>query len=433
MVYAVAVRYSARRHPSSQEKLGWSARLPGEFAFLVSAATGRPVQPAFDFLQDTYIRGRTRPRFIGAENTIRAVVRDLSDFHDYLDSRGKLVEAVDEGELEEYLLTMVDNVSPTTGKRYSAATITRRKSSVCSFLKYCQEKGRLQNRFSVTTSKTPRGSTERIGAEIPVPATGPIDRLIRAVDPRVLREILDETGPAAVAVNEQGQIEFTGELCRARLMAEVCLQTGIRREECCQLQRDLVAQADIEGRSPLSFVAIPVRGKGGKTRNVPFPVWLLAALRQYVSVVRDPIVEDAISNGSMEQDHGRLFVLETKRKSVWGRRLLPGQFGLEFRVARERLVRRLAADPKAAIMLERVRRTRLCIHALRHTFALTTFIQRRTQGDADAAKYVQSVLGHSFRETTENMYLRSSHTYEAELSEAYELLLRGAIDARKAA
>lgn len=323
MPYRVSVRNSARRHDCDQKAVAWSARLPSEFSFLVSTVSGKPCQPAFDYLRDTYLRGRKRTRFVGAVNSIRAVVSDLSDFHDFLDARGIIVEEVDETELEEYLLTMVENVSPATGKNYAPATITRRKSSICSFLKYCQDKGRLKHRFSVTTTQTPSGSTEQIGAEIPVPSMGPIDRFIRAMDPRVLNAILDETGPAAVTVNDEGQIELTSHLSRPRLMAEVCLQTGMRREECCEMELDKLLQADINGRSLLSSVSIPIRGKGAKIRNVPFPVWLVAALLLYVALVRNPIVQKAISGDWLKHDHNRLFVLETERKRIYGRQILP--------------------------------------------------------------------------------------------------------------
>ena len=192
-------------------------------------------------------------------------------------------------------------------------------------------------------------------------------------------------------------------------------------------------QADVAGRSPLSSVAIAVIGKGNKPRNVPFPVWLLVSLRNYTRTVRDPIAAEALANGWMPADHGRLFVLETERADAFGRVILPGKFDREFKAARDRLTEQLSQDPGDELLAERVRRSRLTKHALRHTFALTTFIKRRAEGDADAAKYVQAVLGHTFRDTTERMYLKSSHIYEAELSEAYELLLSEAIEKKKVA
>lgn len=430
--YDVVVRKSARRHDQATEEVPWKTRLPAEFIFLVSRTNGRPVQPAFDFLRRKYIKGRKRLRVAGAANSVEATVRDLCDFHDFLDSRRVLVEHVDEALLEDYLESMIATPAPSTGKPYAAETIQRRRSNICSFLKDCQDQGRLKHRFSITAIKTPKGMLGVIAGDISTPPVGPIDRHIRALDPRVLKAMLDKTGPASVDISSDGHVVQSGHLFRKRLMPEVCVQTGLRREECCELKRDAIMKADIADRSPLSSVAIPVVGKGNKQRNVPFPVWLLVSLQNYIRLVRDPIVAEALAKGWMQADHGRAFVLETERADAFGRMILPGQFNREFRDAREHLVEQLAQDPRAELLAERVRRSRLTIHALRHTFALTTFIKRRSEGDADAAKYVQAVLGHTYRDTTERMYLRSSHIYEAELSEAYELLLREGIEQMRA-
>lgn len=431
--YDVVVRKSARRHDQVAEEVPWKARLPAEFIFLVSRTDGRPVQPAFDHLRRKYIKGRKRLRVVGAANSIEAAVRDLCDFHDFLDSRGALVEYVDEALLEDYLETMTEIPAPSTGKPYAAETIQRRRSNICSFLKDCQDQGRLKHRFSITAVKTPKGTVEVIGGDIATPAVGPIDRYIKALDPRALKEMLDETGPSPVDISADGHVVQSGHLFRKRLMSETCVQTGLRRAECCDLKRDAIMEADIVGRSPLSTVAISVIGKGSKQRNVPFPVWLLASLQDYVRLVRDPIVGQARDNAWMKAEHGRLFVLETGRAGAFGAPILSGQFNREFKAARERLIDQLAGHPEAELLAERVRRSRLTIHALRHTFALTTFMKRRMEGDADAAKYVQSVLGHTYRDTTERLYLKSSHIYEAELSEAHELLLKKAIEERRAA
>lgn len=433
MAYSVDFRYSARRHAQEGEDVPWKSRLPADFAFLVSKISGRPVQPVFDFLLRKYVKGRKHSRIAGAKNSVEAVTRDLCDFHDFLDAKHMSVEDVDETALEDYLESMVETQAPTTGNPYAPATIVRRKSSVCTFLKDCQDRGLLKHRFTISSVKTPSGNQEIIGDDIPIPNVGPIDRLIRAIDPRVLKVMLDETGPSPVDIDASGAVVLTENCFRTRLMPETCAQTGLRREECCCLSRDAITNADTEGRSPLSSVAIKVVGKGKKERNVPFPVWLLTALKKYVVSVRDPIVSDAIARGWLKKDHGRLFVLETERKTAYGRRVLRGQFGREFKSARDRLAARLARDQGATLLAERVRRTRLTIHALRHSFALTTFIKRRTEGDADAAKYVQSVLGHEYRSTTEDMYLKSSHVFEAELSEAFDLHLMNCINQRLAA
>lgn len=248
--YDVVVRKSARRHDHASEEVPWKTRLPAEFMFLVSHSDGRPVQPAFDFLRRKYIKGRKRLRVVGAQNSIEAAVRDLCDFHDFLDSRRARVEDVDEELLQDYLETMTSSPAPTTGNPYAAETIQRRRSNICAFLKDCQDQGRLKHRFSITTVKTPRGTVEVIGEDIATPQVGPIDRYVRALDPRVLKAMLDETGPAPTDISPDGHVVQSGHLFRKRLMPETCIQTGLRREECCELKRGAIMGADIAGSRP---------------------------------------------------------------------------------------------------------------------------------------------------------------------------------------
>lgn len=399
---------------------------------MVSGSDGQPVQPAFEYLSRTYLKGRRKLRLVGSVNSVEAAVRDLCDFHDFLDAAQLSVSQVDEVALEDYLESMINVPSKSTGNPYSSRTIQRRRSTVWAFVTYCQDRGLLRHRFSTATVRTPRGSFETIAADISGPTVGPMDQHIRALHPQVVMALLDASGPALIDVAEDGNIVATGVLTRERLMPETCLQTGIRRAECCGLQRNLVMAANVEGRPPLSTVAIEVFGKGSKWRNVPFPVWLLQRLQAYVRDVRDPIVNEAIKNGWMKSDHGRLFVLNTDRSDAFGKPVLPAQFGREFAAVKARLLARLESSEKEQdqILAERVRRSRIVIHGLRHTFALTTYIRRRQAGDTDPSKYVQAVLGHVFRHTTEAMYLNASHIYECELSDEYTQMLKTALEKR---
>lgn len=428
--YDAQVRISARRHGLPSGDLQWSARLPGGFRFLISGSDGRPIQPAFDFLSRTYLKGRQRLRMVGANKSIEAAAYDLCDFHDYLDALQIPVDDVDEVVLEGYLASMINVPSLTTGRPYAAETIQRRRSSVWAFITYCQNHGRLKNRFSTTTISTPQGRIDSVAADIAGPSVGPMDRHVRALHPQVVKGLLDATGTALIDISEGGDIVATGVLIRQRMMSEACVQTGIRRAECCGLKRAVVMAADIERRPKFGTVAIPVLGKGSKTRQVPFPVWLLERMQAYVREVRDPMVAEAIKKGWIPEDHGHLFVLSTGRSDAFGRMVLPAQFAREFADARKRLSlgQKNSAD---AVLSERVARSRLSIHALRHTFALLTYIKRRQQGDADPSKYVQAVLGHVFRHTTEALYLNASHIYESELSDEYEELLLKFAQARK--
>ena len=66
-------------------------------------------------------------------------------------------------------------------------------------------------------------------------------------------------------------------------------------------------------------------------------------------------------------------------------------------------------------------------HSLRHSYALTTYVSRRMQGDPNPGKYVQSVLGHTSQDTTDRLYLRASHILEAQISEDIQEQMMGLV------
>ncbi|WP_162202474.1 tyrosine-type recombinase/integrase [Pseudoxanthomonas suwonensis] len=420
MNYDVEVRRSARGRLSAMAAIVSPVHLPSGFCFLVSRASGRPAQPAFDFLTSAYLAGAQVRELICAENTIKAVVDDLSDFHHFLDAHSLWVHDVGEEALEQYLRSMTTLKSPVTGRPYERSTVLRRRSSVTRFLQFCQERGLLRHRFKIESSPTPSGIAQRFAPNLPGPRADPIDKLVRAIEPPLLRPLLDELGPALVnSVDED--LVISPQPSVSRLMAEVCLNTGLRRAEACSLRVEQVVNVHLEGRDPFTSIAISVRGKGRKLRQVPFPVWLLTALRFYAQNVRAHIVSTAIKQNRRLADHGYLFVIEKGCRGVKGRPITPKYFNKIFASARERMLARLMRDDPELHRL--AKSIRITIHALRHTFALLTYIQRRNFGDASPGKYVQAVLGHSYQETTERIYLRSSHVFESELSEAMEQLL----------
>lgn len=423
MTYSAVVRQSARRYANQPGEQSWKLRLPSGFYFLCHESTGLPIEPVYHFLTASQLSRNLAAKLTSCPNTSKALAYDIRDFVDFLDAVKKKIEDVDADAFEQYLGTMTGVVSTATGETFLPSTITRRASSVRSLLKHCQDAGLIKNRFDVSLVETPSGSKEVILNNIPQPETGPIDRVIRAVDPRALAPLMSALGPEPVVVQD-GRITLSGTTSRRRLMNELSLQAGLRREEVCDLPRAVILNADTEGRNLLTTVAIPVVGKGRKERQVPVVVWLLLALKRYITDVRDPIVQKAIAKGWRDHDHGRLFILETARKGDFGSPVTPHQFSREFAEVREKLRQNLREDLSKVASLTRFNASRLTIHALRHTFALTTYIARKRDGDPEPSKYVQSVLGHEFRETTEAMYLRSSHVYESELSEAMELQMK---------
>jgi integrase len=422
MSYAVQLRWSARGRVNAMTRVASPVLLPAGFCFLVSRSSGRPAQPAFDFVASTYLSGVRTRALIVAQHTVKAVVDDLADFHHFLDANNLLVADVDDVALENYINSLTTVSSPVTGKPYANGTVVRRRSSVARFLHYCQNHGLLKHRFQVETIITPKGEVERFAPNLPGPKADPIDKLIRAIDPRLLEPFLEELGPALIEPDADG-IQVCAHPSRQRLMAEVCLHTGLRRAEVCDLQLSTTIRSSLAGRDPFTAMAIEVNGKGGKPRQVPFPVWLLLAIDQYVRQRREPAVRAALGSGDVKADHPFLFVMDVPRKGARGHRITPKMFNKEFADARERFLHRLSSGKGDQSHLQLARYSRITVHALRHAYALITFISRRDQGDPCPAKYVQSVLGHAYQDTTEKIYLRSSHVYESEIAQTIERLL----------
>src|SRR5690606_25033414 len=107
------------------------------------------------------------------------------------------------------------------------------------------------------------------------------------------------------------------------------------------------------------------------------------------SVLRD----GSNGNRSLNSKHSFLFVIPEGSRSAKGRPVSPKQFNTKFAEARANLIEELrGTNPELHSV---ACHSRLTVHALRHTFAILTYIARRDQGDPLPGKYVQSVLGHA--------------------------------------
>ncbi|UKE75362.1 tyrosine-type recombinase/integrase [Xanthomonas graminis] len=395
--YQARVRHGVLRGPSTSSRA--AKPLPAGFHFLVSEPTGKMVRPCFDHLVTKHLVGRKEHRLKGSAKSSEAAAYDLADYHNYLDARGLQVADSSPDVLIDYLESMAGQISPTNGRAYSSATVSRRRASVVSLLEYCQDSGLLKHRFSRSMMATRSGTREVFAGNIGSVRGAPPDRLVRALDPRVISALFDVLGPTPVVEDVRGGLQPAPELSPPRLMAEVCLHTGLRRQEVCDLQLDPIQLADLKNRDPYTHVAIRVVGKGNKKRDVPFPVWLISVLREYSRTIRKPLMAEALRSGWIESEHGHLFLLGGERANSRAKPASARKFSCQIASARQQLLTRLISINSDSDDIERVRQAAITVHALRHTFALTTFIDRRNRGDSDPSKYVQAVLGHSNSES----------------------------------
>lgn len=261
MIYDAEVRWSVPTCERAHRRI----QIPDGFCFLISRETGKPIQPAFDFLSTRYLAGFNRLRLAASKHTIKAVVDDLVDFHHYLDACGLRVEQTDYEAFAGYLDSLLSIRSSATGRTYAIATVVRRRSSVARFLHHCQNQGILKHRFNVEEVAAPFKRVASFAPELPGPSVEASDRLVRAIDPRVLTLLMEELGSLPVAFDE-GNLIHSGPLSTLRLMAELCLQSGLRRAEVCDLKIKSIKDAVLDGRSYYSSIAIKVVGKGESPR-----------------------------------------------------------------------------------------------------------------------------------------------------------------------
>ncbi|MER2020856.1 MAG: tyrosine-type recombinase/integrase [Stenotrophomonas sp.] len=396
--------------------------LPKGFCFLISRSDGTLVQPAFEFFADSHLTIGPTPKLACSKNTTAAIAADLTDFHHFLDARKKRVSDVDEDLLKAYADTLMDLESAVTLEKFAAATIHRRWSTVTKLVAFCVKRGYLRKPPALLSKQTKRGTVQVLDVGVHLPGLNDADELITALHPQTVVGILDELGPNPL-VERNGLIELALATTAQRLMAELCYHAGLRRTEVCDLQALTILMTRTEGRDPLTAVAVPVVGKGNKKRNVPIPVWLLDALKRYATGVRQHLIDLRLLHHNYK-DHGFLFVLDTNNRRHVGNPITPQTFDRHFAIARDRLFKRLSKELDLA-RYESAQRERITIHALRHTFALYTYMEKRANGDMDAIKYVQSVLGHSLRDTTESIYLRSANAFESETRESIRLHIEG--------
>lgn len=393
--------------------------LPNHFCFLVSRTDGGVIEPAFNFMCANYLTRAAEPSLKGGKNTAPSVLADLADLHHYLDALGIKVADLTVKSLRGYATDLSHSKSAATGKNLAAGTVNRRWSTLTSFVMHCQRHGYLKNVIPTATRETKRGTKLCLDINADIPGLGSSDRLITALDPETLTGVFLELGSPVINVVDQRVVVCEG-TTTDRLMAEVCLYTGLRRAEVCNLKVTAIETPPLEHLDPLSKLPVAVVGKGNKRRSVPFPVWLLDALAIYVGTTRMHALAKRRQLRS-EPDHGYVFVHETGDARYLGNRISEQTFDRHFALARESYLAKLAKLQNDAYYRMAAAEA-ITVHALRHTFAIITYITRRSGGDTQPSKYVASILGHRSVETTEQIYLNSAEAYDSKVRERIRIL-----------
>ena len=386
--------------------------LPPGFRFLSSTDTGQPIIEVLRFMKWRCVTAIGALHLKVSQNTVTDYAYDLCDFLSFLDHGKTCIADVSAKTLSDYVGSMFCVTSTSTGRIFANETIRRRLSTTKQFLRYCQDNGLLKNRFDVEQVTLP--DDHKVSVLEPKIGEGlaeSVDRNVHFIDPSELSLLMSAIGPWDCLADG---IPLYGP--RNRLIAELALQSGLRRAETLTLRASQVLTANLSERQPLSTFSLRVVGKGNKPRKVPVPVWLVRALQHYVRKDRDLAIEARRRKQPDFIDHGFLFVHGENAPATIGSALRPKQIDEFFSDARHRAIAARLADPDAqGVGLSSL--PNCVFHSLRHAYAVNTYVARRQLGDVNPGKYVQSVLGHKDQKTTDRLYLRASHVFEAEASE----------------
>lgn len=374
--------------------LGKCMSLPTGFHFIVDRRTFEPISDVFDFLLAEHVSPLGKPKLRHQENTSKASAEDLTDLLLYADSIRVPLTNFTEELIQGYADSMSETISPQTQKVYSDATIIKRVTTAKRVLEYLQNHGRLKNRIEVGEALV-KGEDKLIFApKVKLPKAPPVDGLVRHIPTALIDGIIEELGRLP---SEPG----TG-LSRDRLVFTYLINTGARISEALSGNCADLPFWQLGKKDPLSVCYTKVIAKGGHSRNVRLPIWVLGELDLYIRNERSAAVA-VLPPGKA---HDRIFVNEQHARRGAGLPLTAANFRKIFRRAARKAAERVG------------RNTVPTPHSCRHSFALINFAAEKRSGNPNPGKSVQALLGHKDESTTNRIYINASVILEEALSEA---------------
>ncbi|HEX4895749.1 MAG TPA: site-specific integrase [Solimonas sp.] len=369
------------------------------------------MEPVLRYVHDKY---RKRPA------SALSVANDLKDWWTYLRAHETPWDAIDETDIRYYADIMEQTVSPLTHERYKRKTIRKRIGSVRNFYAWASAKGILDCSVDLSTtdyssnSEQPgvRAKVRDAGTLMPGATSGEDDHVL-ALSHQDVFAVFAELGPLP------SEKTWSSDSSRDRLIAELALNTGMRRDEISHLTLLQILNLHPDHAIEHGACLLPIsKTKGLRARKVEVPNWLIRELRTYVDTERVEAIARLADAGV--NDAKRLFVNGVSAKHNAGRSISNDTIDRAFRLAVLRSGRVIEAprfDPETGTAYS-AQAPQFTFHALRHTFAIWRYYAEYAAGIHEPWKIVQVLLGHKSLATTLAIYLRPCAVFEGQVSDA---------------
>jgi integrase/recombinase XerC len=415
-------------HPVlSLEELGQCA-LPAGFLFLVDDETGRIVEPVLLYLTDRFISRKGYSQL----NTLRAAVYILKDWWAFLSEFTKTWNEVCTDDLRFYRDAMLQTVSPKTHRPYDVGTVRRRLSTVLQFYDWAEREGFFGEILNVKSVRQIARSLDRnamahltssagrieVSDLLPLSRRG-ADDAVRPLTETEYRTVAHLLGPLPP---EAGQSITDCRPTRYRLIAEVAIHTGMRRDEISSLTVWQIFDLRPDASRPFEVVRLRIiKTKGLRPRHVFMPNWLVVGLLWYIEHERKQALTAAkrlgLKNNAPEPKV--LFLNGPEARRHAGKPLQNGTIDVHFHQAilSAGLTHAVhKTHPETGVHYNGQVPSHV-FHDLRHTFATWLYWFEKSQGNPEPWKKIQARLGHTELSTTTDLYLRAAADFEAQVSD----------------
>ena len=393
----------------------------GEPAFFFTPSMRLFAEPT-TFLRERYTESGRRP----SPNTWANITHALTGWFNFLSEFGvKDWRHASYDDLVAYRDAYSQAISPKTGSAYAKGTIAGRMSAILSFYKFASDRKWYHGDMIAPICKTtesvegitrqsayqPLSHTLNIGflgaASDLIPKRRSRRNVVRPFFDVELKVFLVELGPRAT---EQG---INGDLrpCRDRLLGDIGVFVGLRNDEIHQLTKYhfLALHPNID--APLAEQPLTVIGKGRIVRTVAIPNWLVLDALAYIDGERAQAIRAGGRTGRKEPPD---MFLAGRESNAPGRPLTHRRFQ---QIIEEACIRagltstHLRLDPDTGETIA-VKKSKHCVHDLRHTYAVLTYWSEKLNGNPKPWKKIQAQLGHKHLDTTMNVYLSHVDIFE---------------------